>query len=64
MLDAKVRAAWRSTRQCFLASHGDRRPPATCTWLDSQAAIEDNLGAKAIIRTALQPACPFVMWRG
>jgi len=35
-----------------------------CTWLDSQRAIEDNLGEKAIQRTDLQPACPFVMWRG
>lgn len=36
----------------------------TCVWLDSQAAIEDNLGPKAITRTALLPACPFVMFRG
>jgi hypothetical protein len=35
-----------------------------CTWLDSQRAIEDNLGEKAIQRTDLQPACPFVMWKG
>lgn len=38
--------------------------PSVCTWLDSQRAIEDNLGEKAIQRTDLQPACPFVMWRG
>jgi hypothetical protein len=35
-----------------------------CTFLDSQRAIEDNLGEKAIQRTDLQPACPFVMWKG
>ena len=35
-----------------------------CTWLDSQRAIEDNLGEKAIQRTDLQPACPFVMFNG
>ena len=35
-----------------------------CTWLDSQRAIEDNLGEKAIQRTDLQPACPFVMFKG
>jgi hypothetical protein len=38
--------------------------PSVCTWLDSQRAIEDNLGEKAIQRTDFQPACPFVMWRG
>jgi hypothetical protein len=37
---------------------------AACTWLDSQRAIEDNLGEKAIQRTDLQPACPFVMFNG
>ena len=37
---------------------------ASCVWLDSQAALENNLGAKAIQRTALQPACPFVMFNG
>lgn len=36
----------------------------TCIWLDSQRAIEDNLGEKAIQRTNLQPACPFVMFNG
>jgi hypothetical protein len=36
----------------------------TCTWLDSQAAIEANIGAKGITRTGLQPACPFVMFNG
>ena len=35
-----------------------------CIWLDSQRTIEDNLGEKAILRTNLQPACPFVMWKG
>ena len=35
-----------------------------CTWLDSQRAIEDNLGEKAIQRTDFQPACPFVMFKG
>jgi len=34
-----------------------------CRWLDSQAAVE-ALGPSAIIRTELEPACPFVMWRG
>jgi hypothetical protein len=38
--------------------------PTACIWLDSQRAIEDNLGEKAILRTDLQPACPFVMWKG
>ena len=38
--------------------------PSACLWLDSQRAIEDNLGEKAIARTQLQPACPFVMWSG
>ena len=37
---------------------------AGCVWLDSQAAIEETLGAGAITRTALQPACPFVMYGG
>ncbi len=36
----------------------------TCIWLDSQRAIEDNLGDKAITRTDFQPACPFVMFNG
>jgi len=36
----------------------------TCVYLDSQRAIEDNLGPKAIERTNFQPACPFVMWSG
>ena len=35
-----------------------------CVWLDSQAAIEQTLGPKAITRTALQPACPFMMFGG
>jgi hypothetical protein len=35
-----------------------------CVWLDSQRAIEDNLGEKAITRTNFQPACPFVMFNG
>jgi hypothetical protein len=34
----------------------------SCVWLDSQAAIEDNLGPRAIERSALEPACPFVAW--
>jgi hypothetical protein len=38
--------------------------PSACVWLDSQRAIEDNLGEKAIARTALLPACPFVMFNG
>jgi len=37
---------------------------SACIWLDSQRAIEDNLGEKAIQRTDLQPACPFVMFEG
>jgi hypothetical protein len=35
-----------------------------CVWLDSQQAIESRLGPRAITRTALQPACPFVMFAG
>ena len=35
-----------------------------CVWLDSQAAIEANLGPAGIVRTGLQPACPFVMYGG
>ena len=34
-----------------------------CTWLDSQRALEVNLGRSALVPTGLQPACPFVMWR-
>ena len=34
-----------------------------CQWLDSQGAIE-ALGAGALVRTTLEPACPFVMWKG
>jgi hypothetical protein len=34
-----------------------------CQWLDSQAAIE-ALGPDALVRTTLEPACPFVMWKG
>jgi hypothetical protein len=34
----------------------------TCVWLDSQAAIEDNIGPRGIDRTTLEPACPFVAW--
>jgi hypothetical protein len=45
---------------CFTSPNaGDK-----CLWLDSQAAIEDNLGDKAITRTSLLPACPFVMFAG
>jgi hypothetical protein len=59
VLDAKVRRV-ALDGSCFSSlATGDQ-----CTWLDSQAAIEDNLGEKAITRTALLPACPFVMFRG
>ncbi len=46
---------------CFTSITATADP---CVWLDSQRAIEDNLGEKAIARTDLQPACPFVMWNG
>jgi hypothetical protein len=36
----------------------------SCVWLDSQAALEANLGQSGLVRTGLQPACPFVMYGG
>jgi hypothetical protein len=37
---------------------------AACVWLDSQAQIETWVSPEAIVRTPLEPACPFVMWEG
>jgi len=60
VMKAKVlRVALKSS--CFMDLAADTD---TCVWLDSQRAIEDNLGDKAIARTDLQPACPFVMFNG
>ena len=60
VVNAKVmRVALKSS--CFMDLDADTD---TCLWLDSQRAIEDNLGERAITRTNLQPACPFVMFNG
>lgn len=36
--------------------------PGSCTWLDSQAAVEDRLGDAAITRTEILMTCPFVTY--
>ena len=50
-------------RACFVKLASDAMD-TSCVWLDSQDAIERNIGPGGITRTGLQPACPFVMWRG
>ena len=47
---------------CFPLLKSSEGATDNCTWLDSQRALEANLGPSALGRTGLQPACPFVMW--
>lgn len=46
------------------ACFADPTFPASCTWLDSQAAVEDRLGANNLTTTELLLTCPFVTWNG
>ena len=45
---------------CFAATDF----PAGCTWLDSQARIEDSLGVVNILRTEVSACTPLVFYAG
>jgi hypothetical protein len=45
---------------CFAAAEF----PGSCTWLDSQARIEDSLGAANIVRTDVSACTPLVFYGG
>jgi hypothetical protein len=46
--------------ECFTADAF----PASCTWLDSQARIEERLGEANLERTEVTMTCPFVFYAG
>lgn len=48
---------------CFPLLRTSNGAMDTCTWLDSQKALEDNFAPSAFARTGLQPACPFVVFK-
>ena len=53
-------AAFFADVACFAATDF----PASCTWLDSQARIEDSLGVVNIVATEVTACSPLVFYAG
>lgn len=60
LVDINVNRVALNATQCLASATAYQ----SCVWLDSQAKIEQDISAEAIVRSPYEPACPFMAWDG